>query len=66
MSNAGGSISKTVVLPRTGKAACLVETGYICPAAVGVFDMHFSIRTDRRYFVARDPDHPEVHQRGPA
>jgi hypothetical protein len=49
-----------VLLLRTEKAASLVETGYIYPAAGGVFDMHFSIRTDRHYFVARDPDHLEV------
>lgn len=49
-----------VVLLRTGKAACMVETGYIYPAAGGVFDMHFSIRTDRHYFVARDTDHLQI------
>ena len=43
-----------VVLLRSGKAACMVETGYICPAPSAVFDMHFSIRAERHYFVAPD------------
>src|SRR5690606_107849 len=39
---------------------CVVETGYLYPAPVGVFDMHFSLRTDRHYFVARGPGEIEV------
>ena len=42
------------VLLRGGGATCLVETGYLYPAPNSVFDMHYSIRTDRHYFAARD------------
>jgi predicted dehydrogenase len=39
---------------------CVVETGYLYPAPVGVFDMHFSVRTDAHYFVAQGPGEIEV------
>jgi len=42
------------VLLRGGGATCLVETGYLYPAPNSVFDMHYSIRTERHYFAARD------------
>jgi predicted dehydrogenase len=45
-----------VVLLRAGAATCLIETGYTFPAPHMSFDLHFSIRTDRHYFVARDAD----------
>ena len=43
-----------LVLLRAGAAACSIETGYVYPAPPSVFDMHFSIRTARHYFVAPD------------
>jgi predicted dehydrogenase len=43
-----------VVLMRGGGASCMVETGYLYPAPNSVFDLHYSIRTDRHYFSARD------------
>jgi predicted dehydrogenase len=39
---------------------CVIETGYLYPAPVGVFDMHFSLRTDRHYFVVQGPGEIEV------
>ncbi|MDR3538720.1 MAG: Gfo/Idh/MocA family oxidoreductase [Acetobacteraceae bacterium] len=44
------------VLMRGGGATCVIETGYLYPAPNSVFDLHYSIRTDRHYFAARD-DH---------
>jgi predicted dehydrogenase len=43
-----------VVLMRGGKASCMVETGYLYPAPNSVFDLHYSIRTERHYFSARN------------
>lgn len=43
-----------------GQRRCLVETGYLYPAPVGVFDMHFSVRTDRHYIVANRPGEIEI------
>lgn len=43
-----------VVLMEGGGARCMVETGYLYPAPNSVFDMHYSIRTERHYFTARD------------
>ena len=43
-----------VMLMRGGGASCMVETGYLYPAPNSVFDMHYSIRTDKHYFAARD------------
>ena len=43
-----------VVLMHGGGASCLIETGYLYPAPNSVFDMHYSIRTERHYFAARD------------
>jgi len=41
--------------PKGGPAAtCLIETGYLYPAPNSVFDMHYSIRTEKHYFAARD------------
>ena len=50
----------SLVVLQSGAKTCLVETGYIYPAPVAVFDMRFSIRTDRHYFVATGPDALEV------
>jgi predicted dehydrogenase len=43
-----------VVLMRGGGARCTVETGYLYPAPNSVYDMHYSIRTERHYCAARD------------
>ena len=43
-----------IMLMRGGGASCMVETGYLYPAPNSVFDMHYSIRTERHYFAARD------------
>ena len=32
----------------------MIETGYLYPAPNSVFDMHYSIRTEKHYFAARD------------
>lgn len=50
-----------VVVLRAGGAVCLIETGYTFPAPHMSFDLHFSIRTERHYFVARDADHLEIY-----
>jgi predicted dehydrogenase len=49
-----------VVLMQGGGASCMVETGYLYPAPNSVFDMHYSIRTDRHYFAARDNGSLEI------
>jgi len=49
-----------VVLMQGGGASCMVETGYLYPAPNSVFDMHYSIRTDRHYFAARDNSTLEI------
>jgi predicted dehydrogenase len=49
-----------ITLEAGGGRRCVVETGYLYPAPVGVFDMHFSVRTDSHYFVARGPGEIEV------
>jgi len=43
-----------VMLMQGGGASCMVETGYLYPAPNSVFDMHYSIRTEKHYFSARD------------
>ncbi|MBN8874690.1 MAG: Gfo/Idh/MocA family oxidoreductase [Rhodospirillales bacterium] len=42
------------VLLQGGGASCLVETGYLYPAPNSVFDLHYSIRSTRHHFAARD------------
>jgi len=49
-----------LVLLRAGAGVCSIETGYSFPAAHTRFDQHFSIRTERHYFVVRDADRLEV------
>jgi predicted dehydrogenase len=49
-----------VVLMQGGGASCMVETGYLYPAPNSVFDLHYSIRTERHYFAARDDSTLEV------
>lgn len=44
----------------SGSRTAVIEAGYLYPAPVGVYDMHFSIRTDHHYFVARGPDEFEI------
>lgn len=48
-----------IALQSAGRT-CLVETGYLYPAPVGVFDMHFSVRTEAHYFTATGPGKVEV------
>jgi hypothetical protein len=38
----------------------VIETGYLYPAPSGEFDMRFSMRTDRHYFVATDAETLEM------
>ncbi|MGE0418441.1 MAG: Gfo/Idh/MocA family protein [Acetobacteraceae bacterium] len=49
-----------VVLMQGGGASCMVETGYLYPAPNSVFDMHYSIRTERHYFAARENGSLEI------
>jgi predicted dehydrogenase len=49
-----------VMLMQGGGASCMVETGYLYPAPNSVFDMHYSIRTDKHYFAARDNSTLEI------
>ena len=52
---------------RSGTLPCVVETGYLFPAPTGVFDLHFSIRTEKYYFTVKDTHTLEIidaqHQR---
>jgi predicted dehydrogenase len=45
---------------RKGGQTCFVETGYLYPAPIGVFDMHFSVRTENAYFATREAGLVEV------
>jgi predicted dehydrogenase len=49
-----------VMLMQGGGARCMVETGYLYPAPNSVFDMHYSIRTEKHYFAARDNSTLEI------
>lgn len=49
-----------VVLLRSAAATCMVETGYLYPAPNSVFDLHYSIRTERHHFAARDNETLEI------
>src|SRR5580704_6473199 len=49
-----------IMLMQGGGASCMVETGYLYPAPNSVFDMHYSIRTERHYFAARDNQTLEI------
>lgn len=63
MSNAQAGLSiedHAVVLLQGGGARCVIETGYLYPAPHSVFDMHYSIRTARHYFAARDATTLEI------
>ena len=63
MSNAQTGLSiedHAVVLLQGGGARCVIETGYLYPAPHSVFDMHYSIRTARHYFAARDASTLEI------
>ena len=53
-----------VVLMQGGGASCMVETGYLYPAPNSVFDLHYSIRTERHYFTARDDSTLEITTTG--
>jgi len=43
-----------------GAERCVIETGYLYPAPTSTFDMHYAIRTPRRYIVAHDPETIEI------
>jgi hypothetical protein len=63
MSNANARLDiedHAVVLLHGGPATCLVETGYLYPAPNSVFDLHYSIRTERHYFAVRDAETLEI------
>ena len=63
MSNTQARLSiedHAVVLLQGGSASCVIETGYLYPAPHSVFDMHYSIRTTRHYFAARDATTLEI------
>jgi predicted dehydrogenase len=49
-----------IMLMQGGGASCMVETGYLYPAPNSVFDMHYSIRTEKHYFAARDNSTLEI------
>jgi predicted dehydrogenase len=49
-----------VALMQGGGASCMVETGYLYPAPNSVFDLHYSIRTEKHYFSARDDNMLEI------
>ena len=49
-----------VMLMQGGGASCTIETGYLYPAPNSVFDMHYSIKTERHYFAARDDGMLEI------
>jgi predicted dehydrogenase len=49
-----------VMLMQGGGASCMVESGYLYPAPNSVFDMHYSIRTEKHYFAARDNSTLEI------
>lgn len=49
-----------LVLLRGASASCVVETGYLYPAPHSVFDLHYSICTERHYFVVRDAATMEI------
>lgn len=59
--NAGLNIEDHAVgLMQGGGASCMVETGYLYPAPNSVFDLHYSIRTEKHYFAARDDSTLEI------
>jgi len=49
-----------VVLMRSQSATAMVETGYLYPAPNSVFDLHYSIRTERHHFAVRDSETLEI------
>jgi predicted dehydrogenase len=63
MSNRQAKLSiedHAVVLLQGGGASCMVETGYLYPAPNSVFDLHYTIRTEKHYFAARDDGMLEI------
>lgn len=49
-----------IVLLKAGAATAYVETGYFNPPGRGVYDQHFTFRTDRHHFIAEDAQTFEV------
>ncbi len=45
---------------RAGEKACFIETAYLYPAPGGIFDMHYSVRTEGAYFAAVGPGLIEI------
>lgn len=45
---------------KSGGQVGAVESGYLYPAPGGIFDMHFSVRTEKHYFTATGPGRIEV------
>ncbi len=43
-----------VLLLRGARGTAVIETGYLYPAPHMAFDLHFSVRTSRHYFAAKD------------
>ena len=63
MSNRAAGLSiedHAILLMQGGGASCMVETGYLYPAPNSVFDLHYSIRTEKHYFAARDNSTLEI------
>lgn len=63
LSNAIGGLDTEdhgIVLLRAGPASCSIETGYSFPAPHMTFDLHFSLRSERHYFVATGTDQLEI------
>lgn len=48
------------VVLRSGAGKCVIQSGYTFPAPNGLFDLHYSIRSRRRYFIARDAQTFEI------
>ena len=47
-----------------GADRCVIETGYLFPAPTSTFDMHYAIRSPKRYIVAHDPETIEIVETG--
>jgi len=56
----GQSLTRLALPARGGNIPCVIETGYLYPAPSGEFDMRFSMRNDRDYFVATDAETLEI------
>jgi predicted dehydrogenase len=50
----------SMVTLEKGADICVIETGYLYPAATSTFDMHYAVRSPTQYLVAHDPEAIEV------